>query len=274
MAEVVKGQSPRQTYTQNDYIERDIQKTLGLDDAGIGLSDETTETATKTAEVARSRNVRLANERRKVLEWYLKGVAKFSALVCRYMTPDVLATFLPPQDVQTWMSWPKDRLDFRMAFTAKPDSQVRLDMAQERRTLLSVYQMTANDPHVVRIELLKRLLEMHGFDPQDVVTDKVPEQTPDPKLAFSFQGEDLYNPMVREILAQSGLAISQESVDAAASQLFKQVALGVRDVSGRAITPTARPMGHGGPAEQVRPLSKQQGDLTGERPGPSMEAPQ
>ena len=267
MAEVVKATSSRQTYEAESAFDRDLALTLGIDAAGAGVSDDQNETATKTAEVARSRNVRIDNERRQVLQWYLKGVAKFSALVCRYMTQDVLATYLPPAEAQTWMAWPKDRVDFRMAFTAKPDSQVRLDIAQERRQYLTFYQMTANDPHINRTALLTKLVELHGLDPQEVVNPSVPQQKPDPKLAFSFTGEDVYNPIVREIMAQSGLAISQQAIDEAGSQMFKQVALGLRDVTGKAIPPTARPEPHGGPAEPARPLSKQQGDLTGNRPG-------
>lgn len=274
MAEVVKATSHRQTYEAEAAITEDIQKTSGIDSTGAGVTDDQNESATKTAEVARARNVRIDGERRRVLQWYLSGVAKFSALVCRYMTPDLVTKFIGPEAAQVWNAWPKQQVDFRMAFTAKPDSQIRLDTAAERRSLLQLYQMTVNDPHSVRVELLKRLYELNGLDPQKTVSDQLPEQKPDPSVSLAVKGEDLYNPMMRELLAQCGLVISQPTIDEAASQLFKQVAIGVRDASGKAIAPTSKPQGHGGPAEQARPLSKQQGDLTGNRPGATGETAQ
>jgi hypothetical protein len=102
--------------------------------------------------------------------------------------------------------------------------------------------------------------------------EQLPEKTPEPNISYRFNGEDLYNPMVREILAQAGVKISQDSIDQSASQMYKQVALGLRDVSGKAVPPTPRPMEHVGPAQQVRSLSKQQGDETGQRPGPAVGA--
>jgi hypothetical protein len=75
--------------------------------------------------------------------------------------------------------------------------------------------------------------------------------------------------MVLEILAQGGIQISQQAHDAAAGQLFRQMSLGIRDASGAAVpTAVSQPQQHGGPAQKVRRLSQQHGDLSGERSGP------
>lgn len=268
MAQVVQGTSPRQTYIANDYITGDIQKTLGLNANQAAQTEKADTSATEIAIIDRQANVRIDAERRRVLQWYLKGVAKYSALVCRFMTPALAVPYVGEQSAQVWGSWNKKVLDGRMVFNAKPDSQIHLDAAAERKSWMQLYQFSAKDPNVIRIALLKKLFELHGEDPSQYVVDQLPGKPHDEGITFSFHGEDLYNPMVREILAQGGIQISQQTIDDAASQLFKQVSAGVRDASGKAIPAAQRPPAeHGGPVEQVRPLSQQQGDQSGDRSG-------
>lgn len=278
IAQLVQSSPNRQTYVANDYITHDIEKTLAIDSTGAGVTENDNESATKTATVDRNRSTRLDAERRQVLKWYLKLVDKMSALVCRYMTPQMAAQYIGQQRAAVWAQWDKKSSDGRLAFSAKPDSQIRLDAAQERKFALQLYQMVANDPNVVRVELLKNLFIKSGYDPAKVVVDQVPDKGPEEKFTFSFKGEDFVAPqaaIVLEILAKGGIQISQQAHDEAAGQMFKQVALGLRDASGKPMpTATSRPKEHGGPTEQVRPLSKRIGDETGNRPGPSMETPQ
>ena len=274
MASAVQGTEPRQTYIANDYIEKDIAKTLALGAKQTSVSEDSNKSATEITVMDRAANVRLDNERRRVLQWYIKGVAKFSALVCRYMTPQLATPYLGQQQASLWGSWDKQASDARMAFTARPDSQIRLDAAAERKFALDLYQFLAKDPNVVRVELVKNLVEKAGLDPAKVVVTDLPDEKPTPNLGFSFKGEDLIGPqrpIVLEILAQGGIQISQEALNESAGQLFKQVALGLRDVSGKAVPAQGRPVEHGGPADQVRPLSKQSADQTGQRSGPHTE---
>lgn len=275
MAQLITPSANRQTYIANDYITRDIEKTLAIDATGAGVGGDEEESATKTATVDRNRSVRMDGERRAVLRWYLKLVDKFSALVCRYMSPELAAQYIGPQSAQVWAQWDKRAMPGRVAFSAKPDSQIRLDMARERKFWMDLYQFTAKDPNTVRVTLLKKLFAMAGEDPSQLVVDKLPEQPQKPNLGFTFKGEDLIGPqgpIVREIMAQCGLEISQGAVTESAGQLFKQLALGIRDADGKAVPATKRLPEHGGPAEQVRPLNQQQGDLSGDRSGPKVGA--
>lgn len=275
-AQVVPPGSGRQTYIANDYITKDIEKVLAIDATGAGVTDDENETATKTAEVSKARNVRLDAERRRVLKWYLRVCGKFSAIVCRYMRPETAAQYIGQEAAMLWAQWPKQEASGQVVFDAKPDSQIRLDAAAERRYRLQLYQMTANDPNVVRIELLKELFTVAGLDPKRLVVEQLPEKKPDGKFSLGLTGDDLIGPqapIALEILAQLGVQISQQAADTSAGLMFKQVALGLRDASGKPVpTATKRPAEHGGPAEPVRPLSKQQGDETGNRPGPGSKA--
>ena len=270
MAEVVKGQPSRQDYVANDYIQKDLQQTLGIDAAATGVQDDANESATKTAVIDRNRNVRIDAERRQALEIYLKGVAKFSALVCRFMTPELAVPYIGRDAAMLWGAWDKQSTDGRIAFDAKPDSQLHIDAAGERKFWIDLYQFCAKDPNVVRTQLLKRLFEVAGENPQDFVVDEIPEQKPAPNLGFTFKGEDLIGPqaaIVLEILAQGGIQVSQQARDESAGQLFKQMTLGVRDASGKAVPAQTRPAPHGGVVEKVRPLSQQSADQSGQRSG-------
>lgn len=272
MAVVQQGTSPRQTYIANDYITRDIEKTLAIDAAGAGISDqENRQSATKTAVIDRNRNVRLGHEQRQVLRWYLKLVAKMSTLVCRYMSPQAAIPYLGQQKAQVWAQWNKQTDDSRLVFDAKPDSQIKLDAAAERKFWLDIYQFVAKDPNCVRVKVLSKLFEVAGENPQDFVVAQLPPQHPEPGITFNFKGEDLIGPqapMVREILAQGGIQITPDAIQESASQLLKQVTLGVRDANGKATPAITKPMEHGGTADQVRPLSQQTADQTGQRSGP------
>ena len=79
-------------------------------------------------------------------------------------------------------------------------------------------------------------------------------------------------PQVREILAQAGIQISQQAIQESAGQLFQQVSLGIRDANGKATPALLKPQPHPGPAEQVRPLSQQSADQSGQRPGQKPKA--
>src|SRR3990167_712755 len=82
---LAQGSSPRQTYLANDYITKDIAKTSAIDSTGAGVEDENEETATKTAEIAKARNVGLEAERKRALRQYVKAVdSKIDPLVLRF----------------------------------------------------------------------------------------------------------------------------------------------------------------------------------------------
>jgi hypothetical protein len=162
-----------------------------------------------------------------------------------------------------------------MAFTARPDSQVRVDAAQERKTWLSLYQMVANDPNVVRVEILKTLFEKYGYDSSRLIVAQLPDKGPEPpKISFALKGEELNPglpefPLVLEILRLGGYTLDPKAVQQA-QLASKMQMLGIGQPSS-ALPGEAKPKGpppHGGAAEQVSPLGKHTFDQTGERSGP------
>lgn len=271
--QISKGSQSRDSYTANDYVQRDLDKTLGIDAMGSGVQGNSRATATEINVVDRVRSVRLDGEQRQVLSWYLKGVQKFSALVCRYMTPELAVPYIGEAQAQTWATWDKKTWDGRMVFKARPDSQLKLDGAAERKYYLDLYQFLAKDPNINRVELLRELVQRANLDPTKLIVTQLPPKPDIPNLGFTFKGEDLLGPQaqqVREILAQGGITISQEAIDASASQLFQQMQMGIRDASGQMVKATPN-REHGGTTEKVRPLNQQSADLSGQRSGPKTQ---
>lgn len=276
-----KAQQSRQSYVAGDIIKRDIQETLALDSTGVGVDDNTEETATKTAAVERSRNVRLDAERKRVLRWYLKGVDKIASLALRYCTdPLRVAELIGPGAAQAYLQWRATVLeqgDLRPKFTAKADSQIKLDAAQERKTWLTLYNFAAKDPQVNRVAILKKLFALYGEDPQAYVTDQPPDSKPEPSLGYSFKGEDLNPlapqfPIILEVLAQCGVQISKEAIAEAQQGALTQTLTGILQPTAAGSKPASKkPAEHGGLTDKMGPLSKQDSEQTGQRPGPAVQ---
>ena len=278
---LAQGSSPRQTYLANDYIERDIAKTSGMDSAGVGVDDGHDETATKTTEIAKARNVRLDAERKRILRQYLKGVDKVAALALRFCSdPQRVAELIGPESAMAYLQWRAlvlEQGDVRPKFTAKPDSQIKLDAAKERKFWLDAYNFMAKDPLMNRAALLRKVITLCGEDPSQYIAQEPPESKPEPSLGYSFKGEDL-NPMaaqfpiVLEVLAQCGVEISpqtiQEAQDGALNQLLMQQMMPT-DASAK--PGQKKPAEHGGVADKMGPLSKHSAEQTGNRAGPSVE---
>jgi len=283
---LTQGSSPRQTYLANDYITKDIAKTSGIDAAGAGVNDgDGEESATKTNEIAKARNVRLDAERKRILRQYLKGVDKVAALALRFCSdPMRVAELIGPQDAQAYLQWRDIMLqmgDVRPKFTAKPDSQIKLDAAQEFRLMTQLYEFAAKDPMVNRAPILTRMFELRGLDPAQCIAGEPPEKKPEPSLGFAYKGDDLNPlmpqfPIVLDILAQLGIQINPQSVlDAQAgaqNQLLAQTLMAeMQPTPGSAGGATKTPAAHGGLAEKASPLSKHAAAQTGKMPGPSVQ---
>jgi hypothetical protein len=273
MVQVAQGTQTRGSYTANDYIQHDLDRTLGMDSIGAGVSGDSNRTATEIGTVDKIRSVRLDAERRAVLAWYIKGVQKFSSLVCRFLTPQLAIPLIGPAAAQEWAKWDKQNWDGRFVFKARPDSQVKLDAATERKFALDLYQMVAKDSRVDRGKLLENLMVKAGLNPVDIIVPPPEPKKPDPSVGFTFKGDDLLGPqapMVLEILAQCGIKITPDAVQMSAQELNSQMILGLRDASGKIAPQQTHQDGaapHGGPADKVRPLNQQSADLSGQRPG-------
>ncbi len=273
--ELPHGSFPRENFAIADYIDNDLSRTHALDEAQQGVSSGGDTTATEAQIQQSNVNARLGLERGVVLDWYLRGVTKYSTLIQRFLPVEHAATIVGPEQAQEWDSWRKN-VPASLAFTALPDSALRTDLAWERKRKMDEYTFLANDPQINRGELLKDLVVYLGYRPT-VINEQPPEASPEPtKPGLSIKGEDLNPlapqfPILIEVLGQVGIKISPEAIaaaqDAAKTQLLMgQAMAGAAPQEGRPDTT------HGGKLAQMESLSKHQVEDTGGMQGTGQPA--
>jgi hypothetical protein len=265
--ELPHGSYPRENFSFNDYLDNDLARTHALDSEQAGAQAEGEQTATEANIRQSNINARLGFERGVVMDWYLRGVTKYSSLVQRYLPVERAAGIVGVQQAQVWDSWRKV-VPASLAFTALPDAALRTDLAWERKRKLDEYTFFANDPFINRIELLKKLTAYLGYPPA-VVNLQPPQKGPEPtKPGFSFKGEDL-NPLmpqfqiVLEILKQAGITITPEAIAAAQGAAQNQVLMGQMAQAQAQTGEGGADTQHGGKVAQMEGLSKHQTDQTG-----------
>jgi hypothetical protein len=276
--ELPHGTFPRENFQFNDYLDNDLARTHALDASQSG-ADNSGGAKTATEEQIKQSNVsaRLGLERGMVLDWYVKGVEKYSTLIQRYYTVQMAAAIVGPQAAQAWDPWRK-QVPSSLAFTAHPDSTLRMDLSSDRQRKMQEYTFFANDPFINRQVLLKHLVTNLGY-PQTVVNPQPPPKGPEPtKPTFSFKGDDL-NPLapqfaiVIEILKQSGVTIDPAAIQQA--QAGAQNALLAGHVVNQAQPgmPGQPQTAHGGKLPAMEGLSKHAAELTGGMQGTGKPAP-
>lgn len=267
--ELPHGSMPRESFTSNDYIDSDIARTCGIDAAGAGVQSTSSATATEIQTVQANANARLDFERGRVLHWYVRGVTKFSTLLQRYLSVEDATTMVGPEAAQGWDDW-RRRVPSALAFTAMPDSALRVDQAIDRKQALDFYQFVVNDPYVQkgRAKLLERLFRKYHLDPTGIVVAPDPPRPQPAPATLAFKGEDFVAPqapIVVELVNQSGWQISPQAVQQSQGLLLQAAQLAAADAAAQ-----VRPAGdtrHGGAQPRAEGLSKHHAEQTGALPG-------
>lgn len=267
--ELPQGSMPRENFAIADYIDQDISRSWALDASQQGVQSGKDQTATAEQLQQANANARLDWERGIVLQWYVKGVTKFSTYILRYLPVEQAAQIVGPQLAQIWDAWRKTGVNSALAFTAMPDSALRVDQAVDRKTAQDLYSFLANDPFVNRQALLESLLRKFHLDPAKIVRQPDPPKPEPPKLAFSFKGEDLVAPqapIVLEIAQQLGLKISEAAIAVSRQALatMQQLAMAQQAEEGNTK--------HGGKVAQQESLSKHAADASGAMQNTGMPA--
>jgi hypothetical protein len=267
--ELPHGSMPRESFTSNDYIDNDMERTTAVGASQAGVQSTSSQTATAEQLQNANANARIDKERGIVLKRYCKGVTKFSTLIQRYLPVAQAAAIVGPQRAQMWDIWRK-QTDSALAFTAMPDSALRVDQAVDRKQAQELYSFLANDPFIAkgRSKLLEKLLRKYHIDPAGIVSPPDPPKPEPPKLALSFKGEDLVGPqapIVIEILQQQGITVSPQAV-----QLSQQMLLQAQQLAEAEAAEQEAQKGetkHGGKLAQQESLSKHASDQTGAMQG-------
>jgi hypothetical protein len=266
--EIPHGSYPRENFQFNDYLDNDLSRTHGLDVNQQGVQASGDATATEANIQQANANARLSFERGIVLDWYVRGVTKFSACVQRYASVEKAAGIVGQEKAMEWDQWRK-MIPAALAFDALPDSSLRTDLAGERKRVLDAYTFFANDPFCNRGMFLQKVVAPKLGFPVEVFTNQPPPKGPEPtKPGFSFKGEDLNPlspqfPIVIDILKQAGVTVSPEAIMQA--QEMGQNALLAAQATAQATPggPEGQNSEHGGKVAPIESLSKHANALTG-----------
>jgi hypothetical protein len=264
LVELPQGSMPRESFIANDYIDNDIARTLGIDAQQLGVQGDS-RTATADQLQQANANARIEKERGILLKRYLQGVTKYSTLVQRYFPVEEAAQIVGQARAAVWDQWRKV-VPSALAFTAMPDSALRVDQAVDRKSAVDLYSFLANDPYIQkgRPELLKGLLRKHHINPEKIVFPPDPPKPEPPKLSIAIKGEDFVGPqapVIFEIAKQLGLEISAE-----AQAQTKALGALLAVANAQAETAQAQAKGdtqHGGKLAPQESLSKHAADTTG-----------
>lgn len=181
----------RENYLGQDIIERDRDGILGLSANTMNPGSSGGKTATEVQTVQRNTDARFEQERQRVLDWWLRGVEKISALVLRY--GDRLAQeILGAQRGQQWVQ-ARDAGQFGpFAFEVVIDSGAYIDVEARKRQDLQLYNLTAKDPTLRRGVVQARLATDFGLNPAEWIVTEAPQSHPDPpQVSIAVRPEDL-----------------------------------------------------------------------------------
>jgi hypothetical protein len=214
--EIAKATYPRENLAFEEKQDSDIARTHAMDANQGGVKTDEARTATELQLIQVNTNTRLDKERSRVLAWYVKGVTKFSTLVQRFVTVEQAAQIVGPQRAQVWKQ-AMEQVPAALAFTALPDSALRVDAAQQRKMTLEKYQYLRNDPMIDAIQFLRKdVLPVMGVSPSSIKPPAPPQPPPPdpPKVSISVKGEDLIPfapqyPGILLVLKSSGLDVNQ-----------------------------------------------------------------
>lgn len=265
--ELPQGSMPRENVIVAEQIDNDISRTWAMDAGQQGVQSSSGQTATAEQIQQSNANARLDFERGIVLQWYCKGVTKYSTLVQRYLPVQRAAQIVGPQRAQIWDVWRK-QVPSTLAFTAMPDSALRVDQAVDRKQAQDLYSFLANDPYIQkgRMKLLEKLLRKFHIDPTGIVVPPDPPKPEPPKMAFSFKGEDLVGPqaiIVLGIAEQLGIKIDPNWITLAQAALHQDQLMAAQvDATKPGEGPKADTT-HGGKLPAQESLSKHAADRTG-----------
>jgi hypothetical protein len=256
------GSVPRESFQSNDYIDNDLARTTGIDSNGSGVQATSARTATSDQIVAANASARMDKERQTLLKQYIQGATKFSALLQQFLPIADAIRIVGPQKAQAWDAW-RRQADSRCAFTAMPDSALRVDAAVDRKDAQDFYSFVANDPFVQkgRAKLLEKVFRKHHIDPTGIVLPPDPPSPHEPAISLAIQSPSL-SPLapeygnVMQVLTQLGFKnLSQPSVD-------PQTAMAIQ-AANKSMSKAPPLTEHGGKLPPVESLDKHHADLTG-----------
>ncbi len=249
----------RDNYEGQAIFERKIEQSLGINSNQQGVSNTGRRSATEIQTVNAATDTLLAAQQARLTDGFLKGVRKLDALIQRMAKgKDIYVKILGPDGAQTLESIDPAMVPGRMLYKIRPDSQLRVDAAQDRAQALQYYNLIANSPSANRYEVESWLTKKFGLDPAKMLTPPQPPPPPAPKVSASVTMPDLLTPaapIAIKVLTNQPITPDDVAIMEGLKSEMPPV-----DAQGEAL-PQGQPE-HGGPAEKAEPLDAHQSRRT------------
>lgn len=176
IAPVVKSEASRDDWRVAQTLKQDVEETLGIGGTNAGSNEDTVRTATEISTSASALADRLSEEQDRILDIFLCGVEKFDALLQRYADDADYVELVGKDGMRRLAAWNKKTIAGRWAYTAKPDSQLRIDAPRDRAQTLALLKEVApfNGVMLDVKPLLRKLATQFGFDPSEFILPDMP----------------------------------------------------------------------------------------------------
>jgi hypothetical protein len=260
IGEVARAHYPPENWNFDKVIKADLDEawSMGAMQQGVTTPGETT--ATEVREMKGANDVRLAYEQQWVARFFLEIAAGVGQLMQMFADDTDYAYVVGEDGAAALKQWNKDLIAGEYIFSIRPDSQLRLDVSQQRAEALNLYKLLRKDPLVDPAALVRKLLEAHGMDPTKAMAKPQPPQPPGPKISATVKGEDLMSPMAVALINKSNTPITEQDI-AAAVKLIQSAAVLPPPVPPVVPGAEGQPGGapdtsHPGPAPVVQPLNR------------------
>ncbi len=216
--EVSRGQFPPENFAFERVVKGDMQQQWGLSENQVGAFASGERSAEEAGNIDKNTQIRNGKERAQCVAFFVRiaeVTAGLLALYGEFDVPTELGASIGEDGVARLQSWNRDEINQKFAFTVRADSTVLLDTEQKLARSIRALNYLAKAPGSNVQPILKDIAAMSGYDSEEVVKDPVPPPPEPPKIAFSFKGEDLVNPIAVAIMMEGGVAPTPESLRAA-----------------------------------------------------------
>lgn len=209
---------PQENFTFSSILDADLGQIWAMGANQRGQESENSLTATEVSKIDQWANTRLDKERRQALTYYIRATRKLGGLLQLFLSDAQIMDVVGQDKMQRIQSWDRKQVPGEFAYTANPDSAIRIDQAQARTQILKLYELLAKDPYVKRYELLTEVCRQWNLDPATLLVTQLPPKGPDPAsvtIALKPEFIDTTNPnfpMILALLKAAGFTILEDPI--------------------------------------------------------------
>jgi hypothetical protein len=252
IGEIARASYPTESYELERTIKGDLQEQWQVGSNQIGNFATGERSASEANIVQQNFQTRIGYERARVGSFFT-GIAEVMAgLVAIYDTFPLVGD----QEIQRLdQGWDRTRLANEYVYYIRPDSTVLLDATQRIDRLMKLLNLVGKSGYINPKPIIEEIVALHEVDPATIVIDPQPPQEEKPKVAFSFKGDDMINPMAVAVMLAMGIVPSEEQLEEAKKMIES---MGMPPAPPAPVDPNAPP--EEPPMEEQMPPEEAMGD--------------